>query len=324
MSIRLPSHNIPLSLVADVLCYININPLYSIQDLKKFTGRSDAYVRSCLNVCQLLKIIDEDGNVNPFVNELGKTPSDVMKCSVMRKFIQEYEPFIIFIQYHLGGTTLDEAARKVYVLYEFEGKDYLFLKKLFLSWGETTEIFSYTANDITLTESVRTQINDISTVDINLDNDMAIRMYISDCLSIDIFSAMSSIEINELVNAYKKYPHDARASIECAGRAFEDFLRRMSDSVGVDVSRKNGIGQVVNALYNNKDALGNIDNKIHAKQSTIGAAIGDIRNMAGHSLESRTMERWNLTSQAAKNYVELVLLSIRSIYSFIQDSRYIF
>lgn len=117
---------------------------------------------------------------------------------------------------------------------------------------------------------------------------------------------------------------DARGAIECAGRAFEDFLRRTASTVGVDVSGKNGIGQVINALYNNRNASGIIENKIHNKQSTIGSAIGDIRNMAGHSMEARTLERWDLTNNSAKLYIELVLATIQSIYSYTNDSTYIF
>ncbi len=48
---------------------------------------------------------------------------------------------------------------------------------------------------------------------------------------------------NSLVDAYKKCTTDARGAIECAGRAFEGFLRRIASTVGVDVSGKNGIGQ---------------------------------------------------------------------------------
>lgn len=87
---------------------------------------------------------------------------------------------------------------------------------------------------------------------------------------------------------------------------------------------KNGIGQVINALYNHKDNLGASDNKIHNKQSSIGAAIGDIRNMAGHSLEARTMERWDLTSHSAKMYIELTLSTIKSVNEYVQNSHHIF
>ena len=127
-----------------------------------------------------------------------------------------------------------------------------------------------------------------------------------------------------MVNGYKKCEIDARGAIECAGRAFEDFMRRISLYVGVNVSVKNGIGQVVNALYNNKDGAGVLDNKLHSKQSSIGTAIADIRNMAGHGLEARTMERWELTPHSAKIYIGLVLSLIKSVYEYVYKTQYVF
>ncbi|MCO7126066.1 hypothetical protein NIE88_09785 [Sporolactobacillus shoreicorticis] len=318
MPTRLPSHNVPLLLIADVLCYINNNASSNIEDLRRFTSKSEAYIRSCLAVCKMLNIIDDNDDANPIVNELGKTPNEELKLNVMRRFIQEYEPFIAFIQYHLNDSTLEESARKVYVLYKFEGKDHIFLKDLFISWGTATSIFAINGNSIDLEEKIKTYLSGTNTLNINLDDDMAIRLYIGNTLSTDIFSTLSSAEIEELVASYKKYKTDPRGAIECAGRAFEDFLRRTFRDV--DVSRKNGIGQVINALYNYKNASGVLDNKIHNKQASIGSAIGDIRNMAGHGLEARTFERWNLTSHSAQLYIELVLSTVRSIYIYIQDS----
>lgn len=324
MSTRLPSHSVSLPLVADVLCYIINTSSSNIEELKSFTSKSEAYVRSALAICKLLSILDEDGNVNSYANSLGKTPNDELKLNVMRKFIQEYEPFTTFIKYHMNGTTLEESARKVYVSYKLEGKDSNFLKDLFMSWGTTTGIFTSSTNSIILEEGIQKQLSTINTLDINLADDMAIRIYISDILSADIFSSLTSTEIEELVDAYKKCSTDARGAIECAGRAFEDFLRRIAPTVGVDVSRRNGISEVINALFNNRDASNVNHNKIHSKQQNIGLAIGDIRNMAGHSREARTMERWDLKTHSAKMYIELVLSIIRSIHIYTQDSIYTF
>lgn len=320
MSKKLPSHNVPLLLVAEVLCYVNDTGSRKLEDLRAFTDKSEAYIRSSLAICRLLNILDDTGQVDLFVASLGKTPNEELKKKIIRKYIQEYEPFITFIQYHLNDSTLEEAARKVYVSYSFEGKDYKFLKELFVSWGVATDIFALSENCIILEENIQTQLSAVNNLNLSLDDDMAIRIYIGNILGADIFSTLSSAEIEELVDSYKKCGHDARGAIACAGRAFEDFLRRSATIIGIDVSGKNGIGQIINALYNNKDASGLLDNRIHSKQATIGSAIGDIRNMAGHSLEARTLERWTLTSHSAQLYIELVLSTIRSIHFYTQSA----
>jgi len=46
--------------------------------------------------------------------------------------------------------------------------------------------------------------------------------------------------------------------------------------------------------------------------------------MAGHSKESKTMERWKLTKNASQAYLFLVLSSIKSIYSYIKKDEYLF
>lgn len=89
MGNKLPSHNVPLLLVADIICYINNNISYDIKKLQNFTSKSVAYVRSSLAICKLLNVIDEDENINQFADTLGKTPNDEIKVAVMRKFIHK-------------------------------------------------------------------------------------------------------------------------------------------------------------------------------------------------------------------------------------------
>lgn len=322
---KLPSNNVPLMVVADVACFLaNNNEKIDIEALKKFTNKSEPYIRSGISICKLLDIIDEDGRIDPIVSQLGKTPNEEMRLNMLRKFVQGYEPFVTFVQYHLNDASIDEAARKVYVLYGFEGKDDAFLRDLFMTWGSSVGILIKEESGFAVTKEIENQLTTMSPISFSLDEDMAIRIYISNILGVEVFSALASAEVEELVNGYKKCEIDARGAIECAGRAFEDFLRRVSLYVGVNVSGKNGIGQVVNALYNNKDSAGVLDNKLHSKQSSIGMAIADIRNMAGHGLEARTMERWELTSHSAKIYIGLVLSLIKSVCEYVYKAQYIF
>lgn len=322
---KLPSNNVPLMVVADVACFLaNNNGRIDIEAMKRFTNKSEPYIRSSVSICKLLNIIDEDGRIDAFVSQLGRTPNEEMRINMLRKFVQEYEPFVTFVQYYLNDASIDEAARKVYVLYGFEGKNAAFLRDLFVTWGSSIGILMKEESGFAVIKTIESQLTAMNPISFSLDEDMAIRIYISDILGAEVFSTLVSAEIEELVNGYKKCETDARGAIECAGRAVEDFLRRVSLYVGVSVSGKNGIGQVVNALYNNKDSKGVLDNKIHSKQLSIGVAIADIRNMAGHSLEARTMERWVLTSHSAKIYIELVLSFIKSIHEYVYKKQYVF
>ena len=60
------------------------------------------------------------------------------------------------------------------------------------------------------------------------------------------------------------------------------------------------------------------------KQYNISQAAGDIRNMAGHSKEAKSMERWEMSSAGANAYTQLVVTLIKSLYYYVLQSRYVF
>lgn len=322
MELKLPSHKVPLTLVADIVNFKYIRPRATKKEIVEFCGKSVSYVNSSLSIAYILGMVDDADVVSPFISRLGRTPNENIKLQLMRKYVQEFEPFITFLNYHLNGDNFDDSARKVYTFYCFSGGNYTFLRDMFLAWGISLELFWIEDSTIVLGDSIIECLDVISDLNLNLDDDLAIRLYISNIVSADIFRTISNHEIEELVDAFKKYKIDPRGAIECAGRAFEDFLRRMSIIATVDVTTKNGIGQIINALYNNKNGSGILVSKIHNKQSSVGSAIGDIRNMAGHSLEARTMERWDLTQHSARAYIEIVLSTMRSMYLYITEGTY--
>ncbi|HHW01576.1 MAG TPA: hypothetical protein GXX35_01950 [Thermoanaerobacterales bacterium] len=325
----LPSHNIPITLVSDIIVLLAVDPKASIDDICSFTGFSQSYVKSGINIAKMLNLIDPDivdrYQVNiEAVNLLGKTPNEETKISVIRKYIQRYEPFITFIQFCLNDDSIVDSARKVYTLYKFQGKDFNFLKDLFVTWGTMTNIFNEKSGKLILAEEINSTYRRYITEDLLLNDDMAIRIHIADRLGDEVFTFMLPAEIEDIVNAFKSYKNDQRNALDSGGRAFEDFLRRISDKIGINVTSKSGIVEVINALYNNKDATGKLDNKVHYKQNAIGGAIGNIRNMSGHGLDPKTLERWDLTSQSALAYLEILLSTIRSIYMFVEKGVYTF
>lgn len=326
MNFKLPSSNVPLLVVADIIVYLGMNENATLNQICSFVGRSTSYIRSGIDVARVLGAIQAKGNsfvVNSDIKSyLGSTPSDETKIAVMRKLIQEWEPFILFIRYCLNGASTNEAARKIYVIYQFLGKDYKFLETLMISWGNLTKLITFSNDTVGLASELEESVGCGETVD--LSDDLTIRLDIVERIGTKTFAFLQHDEVEELVEATKKSLVDSRSAIECAGRAFEDFLRRIAAKVLVDVSRANGIGQVVNLLYNFRSCNGVLENKIHSKHYSIGSALGDIRNMAGHGKEAKTMERWELTSFSAKSYVEMVLAIMQSIYVYIDNGEYIF
>jgi hypothetical protein len=315
MSIALPSHKVPLSLVADIVTFIAEKPQSNTEEIMAYTGKSRSYITSGLRVAKILGIVNDDTGYNvqkEAISALGKTPSIDIKINVMRKLIQEYEPFILFVQFCMNDNAPSEAARKVFTLYDFEGKDSEMLKDLFLAWGISTGIFKVKADKLELEDSIDTVYKKLGTPAFSLDDDMAIRIYIAERLGTELSVLIDPVDIGELTDAFKKYRTEPRDAIGCAGRAFENYLRRLAIPLEVDVVKKNGITQIIEALQSNR--------KIHSKHNSVGIGIGAIRNMSGHGVDPKDLEPWELIPSSALAYIELVISTIRSLHLFTKKS----
>lgn len=324
MYIKLPTNDVPLTLVADIVTYLG-NDKVSISDIDKiqnYTGYGKTYVKSGITIAKMLELIDEEKSSDMFIvnndvsKMLGTTPNDNIKNEVIRKYIQMYKPFVTFVEFCINDNIPLEAARKVYSLYNFCDKDFKFLYKLFISWGESTNIFSHKDSKINLSKDINDKYVRHVSEDLSLNDDMAIRIHIRERLGEETSNFIEESDMDELINALKKYKDEPRDSISASGRAFENFLRRISVKVSVDVTRKNGITQIINFIQSN--------NKIHSKQNSIGVGLGAIRNMSGHGIDPAEYEPWDLSAQSALAYTELVLSSMKSIYLYLEKNILIF
>lgn len=317
MNVALPSHKVPLTLVADIIAIIAEKPTSKIEDIMTYTGKGKSYVTAGLRVAKMLEIVndsDPSGYIvdKEAVNALGKTPSNENKINVMRKYIQQYEPFILFVQFCMNDNTASEAARKVFTLYNFDGKSSEVLRDLFIAWGKATGTFTIKSDKVTLGNNIGTEYEKLESPYLTLDDDMAIRLYINNRLGAEVSLNIDPTDIDELTNAIKKCSTDPRNAIACAGMAFENYLRRIAVPLGVNVVSKNGITQVIQTIYS--------EGKIHSKHNSIGGGIGAIRNMSGHGVDPRELEPWDLMPQSALAFIELVLSTVRSIQLYIDKS----
>jgi len=327
-SFKLPSHKAPVTLPSEIATFVGTHPKATLEQICTYVGKSQAYVRSGLAIANMLGMVQISVNDGFLADKecleiLGMTPSQGVMLSAIQKHVYQWEPFIVFIQFAVNGTSIDEATRKVHVLYSFLGKEEV-LQGLFLSWGEAFKTFEVNGDKLIIASELQqarpTTLGKIERVE----DEISIRLELSNRLGVETFTYLLHDEVQELVDAVKKLTTDSRGAIECTARALEDFLRRIAIEVGVDVSRDNGISQVVNHLYNNKNSSGVLDNKIHNKHYSIGSALGDIRNMAGHGKEAKTMERWALHGNTGGVYLDFCLHFIRSVHLFIHKRQLTF
>lgn len=326
----LPNNVVPVDLISDVISCLSIIKIFDIERIMQFTGKGRTYVNSAVKTAVLLGIL-EIGTLN--VVELDKNCTKIMNSTpsiekgkeCIRFYIQNFKPFINFLSYCSNGHTTVESARKVYSSYNFKGKDAEFLMNLFIKWGTSVDIFVLNSNnEIMLNKEIDKSINVYDSNKEQLDNVLAIKQRIIKILGRITFDYLTSNEETEIIESYLKSASDPRSSISCVGRAFEDFLRRISIENGVDVSKCNGITQLINTMYSYRDATGTVYSVIHSKQQSIGSAIGSIRNMAGHGMEAKSLERWEISKEACLPLIELTLLTIKSVHLLLVQKKYEF
>jgi hypothetical protein len=325
IDIELPSHSVSVSLIMDVVVRCSLGAT-DIQALETYTGKSGGYLKSAITSAVTLGMISSEDEffltVPACAEPLSSTPSHELKIAVFRMWSQRWEPFILFLRYLAFGDSVEVAARKLSSFYLFN-RNVKGTAQILLNWAKSSGFVDSKGKVVEIDYRFEEQqiLNDLSEESID---DVKARFYLVDKLGDEVFNWLQYDEQEELIQGIIKYKTDARGAIECAGRAFEDVLRRVSSHLGFNTSKLNGISQVVNPLYHNKDSEGKIQNMIHSKQLSISQAIGDIRNMAGHSKEAKTMERWELSPTAAFGLLLTTISTIRSIYQYVMNRKYIY
>ncbi|MEG2013712.1 MAG: hypothetical protein RR063_11005 [Anaerovoracaceae bacterium] len=320
-----PSMTISIPFLMDVVCRC-INGA-QINNLIHYTGKSKTYVKGALTAAITLGMVITEDQENYSANKecssiLTSMPTEEIKTEVFRIWLQQFDPFILFLRYMAAGDSSTVAAKKMYSFYAFN-RPVDNIEKVLVSWGKSVGILDNN-NQICIADFNPTPIVNSKKLQTDSEYDGAIRLYIVEALSSEVYAWLEHAEIEEIVASYKKRLTDPRSAIECAGRAFEDVLRRISVMKNLDAKKQNGISQVANFLYSHRDSSGNISSSILPKQYNISQAIGDIRNMAGHSKEAKTLERWEITDSGALALTQLTLTMIRSLYYYTKKGTYAF
>lgn len=319
--IILPSHVVPCSLVMDIACRCVDGAM--LDNIVQYTGKSVPYVKSAIVAATLLGMVTVENNTyytnQECIRQLTTTPSEAQKNAVFKIWLQKWKPYITFLKYVSNGDSAKNATRKTSSFFIFD-KDIGFVEKLLLNWSKSTGII--TSNGLLAEGYQKGKETEFELLQQMSLEDANLRLFVIEALTDEVFAWLTSDEIDEIVGGMTKYRTDPRASIESVGRAFEDMLRRTALDLELDAKKQNGISQVANYLYAHRDSEGNIQSSIHSKQYNISQAIGDIRNMAGHSKEAKTMERWTISSHAALGYSLQVLCTIKSVYLYTKNTCY--
>lgn len=320
-----PSMTISISFLMDVAC--RCIGKATLENLTDYTGKSKAYVKGALTAAISIGLIVEIPDEQYMATKecaslLTDVPTKELKIQVFRIWLQRFEPFTLFMQYiTLGDSTLI-ASKKMSSFYKLN-KAVDSVERILVAWGKGAGLLDNNGKSC-ISEFKILCSDNVEELRTESNRDIAIRIYLAEALTSEVYAWLEHDENEELVSSIKKYPTDPRGAIECAGRAFEDILRRIAFMRGLDVSKQNGISQVINFLISQSDANVNLHHLVHTKQHKISQAIGDIRNMAGHSKEAQTMERWDISITGAIGFIHITVALIKSLYLYSTHGVYTF
>lgn len=296
--------------VVEGVCYYKNNG-FTLEDAMNYASISDVYARRALESAdQLGLILEKDGK---FFHSLEA--NDVARASVdqrpviFRKFLQRYEPFILFIMLVGRGNQPNVSARKIQVIYKVSSKPDVIRSSL-INWGEYAGVLASEKGKITLrVETEKLSAEYLHELLEALEHDIKARVYIAGKLGGETFGYLTHDEIEFFVKAIRKHESEPRNAIEDAGKAFEDFLRRVAIDKGVEAADCKGIGQLVSKLKG--------ENIIHQKQLEMCEYVNSLRLAAAHSKEAGTMITWKINADAAIEVILTSLTAVRSIFLYV-------
>lgn len=277
----------------------------------KYMGVSRRYALSALVCAEQLRMVESQNRSYTLL----KTASDVSRASreeypiIFGKHLVAYPPFVLFVAQVEKGDSLLEAARKVGIVYRF-GLDADATRRLFVGWGVYSNLLEQKDDD-TISVSVVTEFLDADTVRELVEamrSEFNARIYIIRRVGEDLFIFMGQ-SIEYVVSAIINHIRNPRNSIEDSGKSLEDFLRRICKRLGTDASQCNGIHQIAQKIYT--------DRNITNKHREICEGINAIRIAAAHSIDKSASDIWKINPEIAMEVVLMTLSLMKSIYHYV-------
>ena len=295
--------------IVEGVCYKNVG--LDTNEAAEYIKKSKTYASRALTASiqlGIIKAVDSRFIASSEAKDVSRANKQQWPV-IFRKFIQRYNPFILFVSLIGKGNSPEDAARKIKVIYGIDASIKIIANTL-LGWGEYSQILKREKGKVELQiETDKLSAEYIRELLEAMEHDVKARVYIAGKLGEDVFGYMQQDELDLLVKAIREHQSDPRDAMDDCGKAFEDFLRRLGDEKSVNVSSRTGIQQLADAIIGKK--------LITVKHLEICKAINSFRIAAGHNKDKTSMEKWELNPDAAIECILLLLTTIRSIHNYV-------
>ena len=316
MNYKLPTRDVTANLIMDVVSRCSHSNA-DIDSLIQYTGRTKLYITGAIEAGCMLNMLEIQTNgtwktVKDCTEILKHPSSQELKLAIFTRWLQMWNPFILFLKYLQIGDDTSVAARRLCSFYSFN-KNHEGVSKQLALWGKNCKLLN---NKGKLTSSIQLKEQEklLNNISEDLIDDARARMYLVEKLGEDVFNWLQADEIQELINGFIKCQQHPQDAVIATGRALEDVLKRVYiDLLGFDAQdlvKKNTITQLGQCLRNKES--------IHAKHTNIILGQASIRNMGSHGKELDSMEKWEITSTAAIGKLFSTLALIKSLFLYVR------
>ena len=239
------------------------------------------------------------------MHHLGTVPGHAQAPS--RTHLERFEPFAYVRTRLIQGFDFLGACREAKVHFELTPTPAV-VRDVFARWGGYARSFTGDPPEVDTSHGIDAPV--ASVIDAILDEGASVEEILSDELGPHLYVELDHGVRDNLLSGLRRFRErqEPRSVAQPLGIAFEDFLRGVADKHGVDVSTKNGIGQVADALRGH--------GKIAKKHLGLAQSINAIRIASEHGIDQDENKEWQLTAQGVRLLIALVALSIKSISAY--------
>jgi hypothetical protein len=289
------------------------------EDIMRCFKKSNAYVSNAISQSLQLGLIEiQDGLYvgSEKYRDLVKRSDKSQLFLPLRKALQAYPPFLLYVDFVSKGYTSEEASDMTRGIFRIHNPEKI-MEKSFRTWGTYAGLFAKDASgELTIPEAEKGMTSEyVESLMKALRAELQASVFLIETMSQQAFVYLTEkgIGIEDLSDALINYENDPKISASKTCQTFEHFLFKIGEDVGADVGRCSGVIEYADAIRGQNQIL---KNQLH-----ICHGIGGMRNMSHHDPDKETGKPWNFTPQGAIIASLIVPSAIRSIYLYWKEKK---
>lgn len=296
---------------------VHANGTASESLVESFCDLSQTQVAEALGLAADLGFVVENGGTYQVGQALAAwfaSPNENRKAAVLRVALESYDVFRRFRERYAATGNIDAAAQQTKAMFDLD-KHREDVKETLISLATYSGAMvskgggNYEVCDGEISQQIQELAkgcNDFSSAELWVRSKLG--------LAADIVSEQEVILplASAIIKACSNQPDDA---VTNAGNAFESYLAELAVRMGVDLSGANGISQKITKFRTG--------DKLPKKIVEASKYIGQVRNAAGHGVDTDVNASWDIQQSTAINLVCVVLAMIQACHEIENGNGYL-